>query len=218
MVRRGLALLVSVAIGWPAAPGAMQVIVDRDAIEQALSIGRTRLGVERSRFHDPYRIVVGKAPVDIVHVVTPFRRVVLAADERARLGGAGFGQRDALETLANAADQLDLYIELTFHPMNTYVGVPPYDVALLAPGTTLRIEPKTFDRFARYGPRVEGALLPLSGTGTLTLPRGSQPLLGATVVARFDTGPLDPNGTYDMVIGEAGKELGRAKLDLSKMR
>jgi hypothetical protein len=213
-----LSLLLSLLVGWTAVPEAIQVALDRRAIEEALAIGQSRITVERSRFHAPYRIAVGKAPLDMIHVVTPFRRIVLAAEERVQSGGTSIGQKEALQALADAPDQLDLYIELTFHPLNTYIGVPAYDAALLVPGTSRRVEPKSLDRFPRYGPRVEGGLLPSTGGSSLTLPRQGQTLLGGTLIARFDIQLLEPAGVVELSVSEAGKELARARLDLAPLR
>ena len=62
--------------------------------------------------------------MDYLEIVTPFRRIVLAAQARAGAGDRRFGQREALEIEAAAPGQIDLYAELTFHPLNTFVLVP----------------------------------------------------------------------------------------------
>ncbi len=60
--------------------------------------------------------------MDFVDVVTPFRRVVMAAESRARQGDHRFGQRDALELLPRStAGTSTIRAEFTFHPLNTFV-------------------------------------------------------------------------------------------------
>lgn len=190
--------------------------LDLRSIEEAIALGQSRIDAARVRFHQPYRLHVGRAPVDYIEIVTPFRRVALAAEERARTGGRLFGQRDALATLAGHMEQIDLIVEMTFHPFNVYINVPPYDVALAGPGSAVRIDPVDIQRLSRFGARVEGVPYPYPDAPIL--PPGSQPLLGGTVIAHFDTRRLDPAGAYDVVVGESGKELARARVNLGKLR
>ena len=66
--------------------GAVDLRLDPGTITQALSLGQTTIVSDLTRFHQPYRLDVSRPPVDYVEVVTPFRRVVLAAQARARAG------------------------------------------------------------------------------------------------------------------------------------
>jgi hypothetical protein len=213
---RQACLASSVVLVCSVALGAMQATLDRRALEEAMAIGQSRIAVERSRFHAPYTIAVARAPVDAIHVVTPFRRVVVTAEEQARRGDRAFGQKQALDALT--PDQLDIYVELTFHPFNTYIGVPVYETVLVDPRTMQRMLPRGIERFPRFGPKVEGSLLPSAGTGGPLPPPGSQSLLGGTIVAGFDTTILDPDASYEVVVGESGKELARVRVDLAKLR
>jgi hypothetical protein len=43
-------------------------------------------------------------------------------------------------------------------------------------------------------------------------------VLGGTVIASFDGNALDPNGVYDVVVSEPGKEGVRTRLDLRTVR
>ena len=79
---------------------------------------------------------------------------------------------EALDLLAAAPDQIDFYVELTFHPLNTYIGVPAYDVRLLRSAAgAAAIDPRTLERFPRYGARVEGLPLPYPARATPVPPR-----------------------------------------------
>jgi len=51
---------------------------DLRAIDEALALGQSRDEAVRRRFHQPYRISIGRPPVDYIDLVTPFRRVELA--------------------------------------------------------------------------------------------------------------------------------------------
>lgn len=197
---------------------AYQQTLDLPAINDAMAIGQSRVESVRVRFHAPYRVRVAQVPVDYVDVVTPFRRVVLEAEARARIGDRRFGQREALALLADRADQLELFVELTFHPQNTFLGVPPYDVHLTAAGTTQEIPARAVNRVPRYGARVEDTPFPYAYPTVPTPPAGSQPLLGGTLVVQFDTRTLSATGLYDVVVGEKGKAVARLTINLATLR
>src|SRR5687767_4882520 len=214
MIGRVTFLLVLCATAMPAA---VQTPVTARAIDEAISLGKSTIEGQRITYHRPYRLIVSRSPVDYIEVITPFRRLVIAAEERARLGDRSFGQRQALELLSTVGEELEVRIELTFHPLNTYVAVPAYTVTLAGPGPA-RIDPRTFELIPRYGARVDG---PSSATPTPTgpvLPGASQPILGGTVVAHFDLRLLNPTALYDVVCAEGGKELTRARMDLARLR
>lgn len=190
-------------------------------IGQALSLGQTSITSELTRFHQPYRLEVARPPVDYVEVVTPFRRIVLAAQTRQRAGDRRFGQREALEVEAAAPRQIDLYAELTFHPLNTFVLVPAYRVYVLTPSNEILL-PRNSSNMARYGPRVEGAPSPTMPTpvpGGATRGR-SQPMLGATLVMSFDAELLAGKCAQrcDVVIEEAGKSRVQVALSLASLK
>ena len=214
-MRTTAALLTLLCLG-TAAASSMELKLDRRAIEEAIAIGQSPLERDRVRFHEPYRLLVARPPIDYIDVVTPFRRVVLAAENRARLGDRRFGQAEALKLLDAASPQLGVYVELTFHPLNTYVGVPDYRVKLIS-AAGAATEPLTSDRVPRFGPRLAGSPLPYPGPPP-TLPGRTLPMLGGTVVTVFDGSLIDPNGSYLAAISETAKELARVKVDLGRLR
>jgi hypothetical protein len=200
----------------------MDLPLDHRAIQEALDIAHTSFERTRTRFHADYRFAIGRAPVDFIEIVTPFRRVVIAAETRARTGSRMFGQREALEALKSEPERVELYGELTFHPLNTYVGVPDYGVTLKStrPGTA-PIRPAAIDRIPRFGPRVEGQPLPYPLPYPIPprVPSAGQPLSGGTLIAAFDGRQLDPKGLYDAVVSdERDKELASVRIDLSRRR
>lgn len=189
--------------------------LDLRAIDEAIAAGHARSEAVRRRFHDGYRLQVGRAPVDFVEVITPFRRVALAAEERAQAGDRLFRQRDALDAAKQHGQTLQLAVELTFHPLNTYVGVPPYRVTLGRAGETTRIEPRDLQRIPRSQPRVGGVSASPLSPG---VPAAGQPVVGGTVLAIFDSARLDARGVYEVVIEEGAKELAKIRLDLNAVR
>jgi hypothetical protein len=198
---------------------AFQLTLDRRAIEEAIYAGQSRIESQRTRFHAPYRVRVAQPPVDWIDVVTPFHRVELAAEANARKGGAQFGQRQALEVLGDAPDQIDLLIELTFHPLNTFVGVPAFQIELVAPEGE-RVAPRQLDRYPRFGPRLDSSGPVFPAPNAAAAFGGGQPVLGGTLIAAFDGTRLEPKGRYEVVVmdGNGKNELARATLDLARMR
>jgi hypothetical protein len=160
---------------------------------------------------------VNKAPIDFIEVVTPFRLVAIHAESHARIGDRSFNQRQAFELAANATAELEISVELTFHPQHTYVTVPQYEVALIDRSGT-RVPPRTFTRVPRFGVRVEGDPLRIPVPGGVARSGVTEPMHGGSVTAQFDGRLLDANGTYDVVVEEARRELARVRVDLGKLR
>ena len=195
----------------------MQPTLDRRGIEEAIQSGQSRLDAERGRFHAVYRITVSRPPVDWIDVITPYYRVALAAEARARLGDRTFGQREAFAALNLAPNLVELVVEMTFHPLNTFVGVPAYDVTLVgAPSKPVKAQ--YINRIPRFGPRVDLGGPTLPNPNAAPILGNGQSMLGGTMVAQFPVEALDPNGRYDIVIADGGKEMIRAGLELGKMR
>ena len=212
MARTVLSLLLA-AFG--AALPAYSPTLDQRAIDEALAIGHSYSDAIRDRFHLSYRVHVARAPVDYIDVITPFRRLVIIAEERARIGDRFFSQRDALAVLAQHGEGIEIAAELTFHPQNTYVGVPDYDMTMeAADGRVIRT--RGIRRVPRFTPRVAG--YPVPGAGGPGLGAAGQPLLGATVFARVDPEDIDPRGIYDVVVTEMRKELARGRIELTPLR
>jgi hypothetical protein len=218
MPRRTAATIVAIA-ALAATPRALQLTLDPRAIEEAIAIGQSRLAAERTRFHEPYRLLVGKAPVDYIEVITPFRRVVFAAQARAQIGDRGFGQRQAFELLATAPAEIELQVELTFHPLNTYIGVPDYAVTMVpGPPGTLPIAARSIERVPRFGARVDGMPLPSPVPAGPVIAGGAQPMLGGTVIAHFDGELLGDARRGTIVIADGAHELVRVTLDPGVLR
>jgi hypothetical protein len=199
-----------------AAPAAVRVDLDIEAVDEALTLARTGTAAVRARFHEAYRIPVSRAPVDYIEVVSPFRRIVLAAQQRAAAGDRSFGQRQALELVRSSADRLDLHVEMTFDPRNTLVGVPEYEVMLTDERGRV-LPPAGIDRLSRWTPRFEGLPQAIPGPGVPGAPRG-QPLVGATVIARFDLERMDPEGRYELTLAERNERRAQVRVDLSLLR
>jgi hypothetical protein len=198
----GLRFLVGVLLAGSTVAGFEQAL-DRRLIDEAIAIGQSPIEAVRTRYHQPYRLQVARPPIDSIEIVTPFRRVVRLAEERMRVGDRIFSQRDAIAALGDRSDVVEGVIEMTFHPLNTFVDVPEYDVELATASPAARITPRNISRVPRLDSPVPG---------------GGQALIGGTITASFSAGALNPNGVYEVVVGEKGKELARARVDLGRLR
>ena len=194
----------------------MQPTLDRRAIEEAIFIGQTRFDRERTRLHASYRVKGSRPPVDWIDVITPYYRVALAAESRARIGDRVFGQREAFAALAAAPNLIELVVELTFHPLNTFVGVPAYDWALVADGKTIKAQ--YINRYPRFGARTGSDAPALPNPNAAPILGSGQPMLGGTMVVQFAADAIAANGRYEVVMTEGGKELTRMVVDFGKMR
>jgi hypothetical protein len=196
--------------------------LDTTAIGDAVSLGQTSIPGNLTRFHQAYRVAIGKPPFDYLEIVTPFRRIALAAEALARAGDRSFAQRQALEIDRDAPGHIDVYAELTFHPLNTFVLVPSYQVTLVLPSGEI-VQPRNLSRMARYGARVEGSGVPHTPTPIPggAVPGRSQPLLGATLMATFDGFALAGrcDRACDVLINEeGGRSAALVGMALGKLR
>ena len=201
--------------------GGVVLPVDRVAIQQALAIANSAIESTHRQFHADYRVAVSQAPVDFISIVSPFRRLVLAAETEVRLGRRMFGQREAMAALQPDPDRFEVYVEMTFHPHNTFVGVPDYTVHLEPLGTRdAAAVAEAIDRLPRFGPRVEEPWYPFHyPPPTATRVRtGSDPLHGGTLVARFAGDRLDPKGAYIVTVLDGTKRLAHVRIDLGRLR
>jgi hypothetical protein len=201
--------------------GGVVVPLDHLAIQHALAIANSSLESSHRQFHADYRFPVNRAPVDFISIVSPFRRLVLLAETEMRLGRRMFGQREALAALRPDPDRFEVYAELTFHPHNTFIGVPEYTIDL-EPVTARgpAVLPEAIDRLPRYGPRIDDAWYPFPypPPAGARVRSGSEPLLGGTLIARIPGSRLDSKAGYAVVVRDGGKELARARVDLWRFR
>jgi hypothetical protein len=214
MVRTGL--VFATLLTCAAVVGAFDQALDPASLAEAIQIGQSTIEETRSNFHAPYHVDVMQPPVDYVDVVTPFRRVALDAEARKRAGGRLYGQREALAALGDNASRVDVVVDFTFHPLNNYVGVPPYTVTLMSAAGGA-IEPAAISRAPRFGPRLSPTLPYPYLTGGAG-PQNGDSLSGGLVVAGFDGRALDPRGTYLISVRESGKEIAKASVNFGRLR
>ena len=202
---------------WSGGTFAFERTLDLPLLNEAIALGDSRVASVHTLFHQPYRLPVSIAPIDYIDVITPFRRIVQITEERARAGARTLGQADTIAAAGDRYGLLELVVEVTFHPLHTYVGVPPYDVELTQAEPPVHLQPTQVARIPRFGARLD-TIVPSTRDAPPTNPGPTVPLLGGTVIAGFDAEALDRLGVYDVVVSEGGKSLARARLDLGRLR
>jgi hypothetical protein len=119
--------------------------------------------------------------------------------------------------LAEAPAQIDVLVEMSFHPQNTFVGMPLYQAAFLAADGEV-IPPRQIARYPRFGPRPESSTPALPAADAMPVLGDGQPILGGTIVAAFDGRLLNVAGRQDLVVLDGTNELTRVAIELGKMR
>jgi hypothetical protein len=220
MARAGLILVALAATA--ASLQSLEATLDSRALGDAVAIGQSRIDSTRDRLHAAYHIGVNRAPIEYIEIVTPFRRVVLDAETSAREGRRLYGQREALAALGSNPERVDIVVEMTFHPQNTFVGVPGYTVFVQPDGPDdkddPRLRPIEIARIPRFGPRMEQTYLTYPYTAGGILPNLSQPLLGGRLVAVFDGRTLMAHPRSKVIVLDGNQELAVAGLDVGTMR
>ena len=168
-------------------------------VERALSIGRA-FDAERARFHKPYVVALSDPTVEQIDVVTEFRRVVLFAEEQIRQGDHTFGARQAERAVTPWHGRVTIVARLRFHPLNTFIASPPYDIIVGQPP----IAAVDTRRIALYATSGAG---PKPGTPT--------PLSGAIVEADFDAAAVGQEWRPVRVVLE-GKDVARTVVDFAR--
>jgi hypothetical protein len=147
--------------------------------------------------------------------------VVLSGASARQSGKRSFGQQEALAALQPDPQRLEIYVELSFHPLNTFIAVPDYHVVLepVSPAGSI-VVPDAIDRIPRYGTRFDDKKYPFPYPTSLAprVRQGSEPLSGGTLIARVPGEQLNPKGQYSIVVREGQKQLGRIRVDLARLR
>jgi len=119
--------------------------------------------------------------------------------------------------LSEAPGQITLVLELTFHPLNNFIGVPDYDIALVGAKND-RIQPDRVDRYPRSQPRVDTPTPEIPIPGAAPILSKGEPVLGGTLVVPFAASRLDPVGRYTLVLAGTGSAPVKMPIDLAGLR
>ena len=206
---------------------AIDIDVTPVIVQQAVDFAQRTKPAERSTFHRTYVVPVVSPPLRKISIVTEFRRVVLATEERLRLGDRLFGLREATEAVAPWRGRVQIIAELQYHPQNNFISVPPIDV-FAWPQDERRAEapliPVSTERVPAYGYSFDTSLPedwqtwwpfpPVMIPG----PPGSQPLTGAWIQAIFDARAIGPRTRIEVLVKDGLKTLGTGTFDLAAVR
>jgi hypothetical protein len=181
--------------------GAIDLAVDDGDIARALKIAGQPEDA-RAQFHAPYILPLNDATIERMEVITEFRRCVLLTEEQLQRGNWMFSQgvREAREALQPWHGRVSVVVRLRFHPHNTFLDVPDYELRLGAPA----VEPVNIIRTPVRGP--------LSGRrGDL-----SAPLLGAIIETEFAAEDVGQS-TRLVSVWLGGEMIGRAAVPFGSL-
>ncbi len=172
-------------------------------IERALTIARG-LAADRAAFHAPYLIQLKKPFVPAIEIVTEFRRVVMIADDHILRGDRmfAFSARLAQDAVAPWKDRVSVIARLQFHPLNTYINVPPIAMTLDGPSGAAALV---------------GILTDAVPSRAHVFPGEGQPILGAVAEAVFDA-TLVGRSTRTVTITLEGREVASAPVNFAALR
>lgn len=182
-----------------------EVLSERD-VAYALNIANGS-DASRALFHAPYVVAVDDPLVEHLEVITEFRRFVLAAEDQAKAGNwmmarGGFDQkgRSLKDLLRPLGGQVSIRAQLRFHPQNSYVTLPAFDMLLGEP-TLLAIN------VART-PHITPA------TGE----PGTRDVIDGATIEVFYNAPTVGDRTLPVRLFSEGRELARVSVDFSRVQ
>jgi hypothetical protein len=175
---------------------ALALNINQDQIYRAIDIARGSK-TDLAAFHKPYIHEFNDATVEVIEVRTEFRRVVLEAQERLRMGDHVWGANNAVVFLKPFRETVTLAARLRFHPQNVLVTMPETQIAL---GPIVSIADRQTPLFLQG--QKKGA---------------PSPIVGGIVEADFDAHAVGQQ-TWAASVMMNGHELVHASFDFSKLQ
>jgi len=170
-------------------------------VERALKLAQGR-EAQRAEFHQPYIVHPDHPALEQLEAITEYRRYVMATEEQLRMGNWLFAQsaQRAQEKLASWRGRLTVAARLRFHPQNTLIGLPPYELAIANPDL---------------------APLELTRTPINAMLSGRRndlhaPLIGATLEAVFDAAVIGQTAR-PVILSLNGQPVASVIFDFSKL-
>lgn len=213
--------LVVAALAASAGIAAFERNIDDTALDEAIRFARHATEDQRNAFHRRYVFPAGPPPVTSISLVTEFRRVVLAAEERVRFGDHMWSVREARSLLQPFVNTLEIVADLDYHPQNAYATLPRYQVRIVP-----KEGPEVVASSVNATPKVGIVSVPSPSSPpyypfpppSAPVGPGGQPLFGAWVQSLFDATRLDPRAVVLVVVSEEGQDLARVPVDLGSVR
>jgi hypothetical protein len=194
-----------VFLSQPTIAAVTEVITESD-IARALTIANGS-DDDRALFHASYGIAIDDPMIEHLEMLTEFRRFVLGAEEQVKAGNwmmarGGYDPkgRTLKDLLRPLMGQVSIRARLRFHPQNSYVALPAFDI-LLGDPTLLAInatrEPHTTPATGKPGTR--------------------DVFTGATIEV-FYNAPTIADRVLPVRLISEGKELARVSVDFSRVQ
>ena len=176
---------------------AIDLDITPDEVDRAIAIGR-RGETGSSTFHAAYvwkpDVIADAITVQQVEVITPYRRIVLHAEARRRVGDYIVGRSDVGPLLREWRSRVSVVTTVRFHPQNVLNSLPPIEAQVHDP-----IVDRTVDA-------LDVVRKPITKIGT------NRPFLGSTIETIFDAALLaNVNGTIAITLRD--KPLARTAMD-----
>jgi hypothetical protein len=176
---------------------AIDLDITPDDVDRAIAIG-SRGEPGSSTFHAAYvrklDFTADAITVQQVEVITPYRRIVLHAEARRRIGDYVVGRADVEPLLREWRSRVSVVTTVRFHPQNVLTSLPPIEAQVRDPIVDRPIA------------SLDVVRKPITKIGT------NRPLLGSTIETVFDAGLLaNVNGTIAITLRD--KELARTVMD-----
>ena len=202
-MRLAQALVLALASAMVLHAGVNALILQPTAkdVERALKLAQAR-EAKRAEFHKPYIVHPDHPALEQLEAITEYRRYVMATEEQLRMGNWLFAQsaQRAQEKLASWRGRLTVAARLRFHPQNTLIGLPPYELAIANPDL---------------------APLELTRTPINAMLSGRRndlqaPLIGATLEAVFDAAVVGQTAR-PVILSLNGQPVASVIFDFSKL-
>jgi hypothetical protein len=202
---RSLPFVAAALLLMPAPVSAVTEVLSDREIAHALSIANGS-DATRALFHAHYLIAVDDPLIEHLEIITEFRRFVLAAEDELKSGNwtmarGGYDSkgRTLKDLLAPLVGQVSIRARLRFHPHNSYVTLPAFDILLGAP-----------------------TLLPINAVRTPHITRangepGTRDVIDGATVEVFYNAPTIADRTLPVRLVFEGKELARVSVDFSRV-
>jgi hypothetical protein len=132
--------IVALVASSSATAAPLNVSIARADVDRAVGIAR-KTEAERQRFHDPYFVQLGSPSVVSMEVISEFRRVVLAAEDRERSGDRSFTAAQAEEVIRPWRGRISIIAHVKYSPLNRLISVPQYELTLAGARGTPDLRP-----------------------------------------------------------------------------
>ena len=173
------------------------------SLRDAVNLGRTHDAALYDAFNAGYRLTPS-GDVDLVEVITEFRRAVMLVRQHANSGEYSYNENNLATDLAPFRGVVTFVAQVRLNPLNTYVKPPSYDMYVRTGPSTKPVAPSAFKR---------DAVLPVGAVGP------GNTIIGVKLEATFSradlSGASDP---YVIITNDRGEILWQARIDLSRYR